>query len=1345
MTKVSVGIDIGSTTIKVVAWNEEEGMVYSDYVRHHYEVQKQLILALQRLEAHFPAAEVYLSMTGMGAISLAEVFSLPFVQEVAAEGVALRALHGAVDVAIEIGGEDAKITYFTAHGEPDQRMNRMCAGGTGAFLDHLAAFLGTDMQGLNALAEKGKVVYPIASRCGVYAKTDMQALLNQGAGKADLALSAFHAVARQVVSDLAKGRTIEGKVAFLGGPLTFLSLLKDCFMEVLDREKTEVVPVERGELYGALGAALWGRGKACISISTLVSRLQRKNQAEGKAPLQEPLFQDEKEYKAFVSYYEKFHVPCRVGDDWPREVWLGIDAGSTTIKLVLVDAAGRIVYQQYRKNEADLLETAREMVLAMYEAMPEGVRIIGSGITGYGEAFLKQAFQLDFGEVETVAHIRAARFFGPEVTDVLDIGGQDMKYICLQDGVIRDIVLNGSCASGCGVFLETFAGTLGLTMEEFVQKALSARHWLDLGYHCTVLLHSQVHQWQNEKVEIGDLIAGLCMSVVKNALYRVIHLRDVSDLGNHIVVEGGTFCNDAVLRAFEKLLGHPVIRPDASGLMGAYGMALLAKERFASSHTSSLLSAEEIAALLVEEQQKRCPGCGNHCLLQQKLFSNGALFVTGNKCSRGEEMLLNGRKTGTYAPNLYEWEKEHLFRMQGVKRPLRGVVGIPRVLEMWSDFPYWQAFWASLGYRTVVSSYREEMMGRSASTVPHGIYCYPCKLAHGHVLDLLERKDISFLWMPVSHRGMEEPELDVLTHATYGDTIGQHMKRWSEKSGISILHPCVQPGKEEEIRSFIAENFPEISTEQITQAMEQAKEAMGRYEKGLTEETERVLEEIHREKKNALVLLGRNYHMDPEINKGLPMQIAKLGIPVLTAEGLYSLCPHKKEEPTFRDQALYAVEMAKKDPYLHLVQLQSTSCGYDGITMQEIRQGLASVGKIYTMLNLDQGISTGMLQIRIRSLMAEIKERQNHPEWVEPLPIEVHKEIPKQFYLAPLGKWYDRLLPAAWKPLGYEVTIAEAEWIQNDELPQEVEQDDGGMGQGAANTDRKPVVFLSSLTDARKAENFWDRHHSGWTALFMGLGRKQSDESPSTALFHQTWMALFLGDLLLRGYLAIRGVRNKEETERLLSQAETICVQALHRSSFAAYEEAVKQCMQLFSKAEKKETPILGLLGNPQTNMALAEDIYDRNKKPISIKMQGWGEFLLHELTELYFLEGFQGNPEAAQVCMASRKCAHTCLEMMLAQVNTSSVLDPLETPEEKKERLNRWRQAPERHLREPMADLIRRKVRKLILLGSRGKQEAAEVDILHHLYPSVEVLSLGDTRGLSLQGINRLELFLEN
>lgn len=1347
MRNISVGIDIGSTTIKVVALAEDHQWLYADYVRHHYQVQKEFRKALHRLEQRFPDAAVYLGLTGMGAMEMAEALSLPFVQEVAAEGKALSVYHDAVDVAIEIGGEDAKLTYFSAGEEADRRMNRMCAGGTGAFLDHAAAFLGTDMAGLNELAKQGKVVYPIASRCGVYATTDMQALLNQGAHKADIALSVFHAVANQVLADLAKGREIKGKVAFLGGPLTFLPKLRQCFMDILNLPVSDVVSVERGEMYGALGAALWGREGQRFSLPSLCHRVSETFAVSQSTPLMPPLFADVADYESFRARHECFQVPCRDDGSWPKTVWLGMDAGSTTIKLVATDAEGRVVYSCYRRNEARLLETAKDMLAELYRVLPTDVSIAAAGITGYGEAFLKQAFRMDFGEVETVAHSRAARFFCPQVTDILDIGGQDMKYIRLREGVIRQIVLNGSCASGCGVFLETLAGTLGLSMEEFVEKAVHAKHWLDLGYRCTVLMESKVHQVQNEPIEMGDLLAGLCMAVVKNALYRVIHLKDVRELGSHIVVEGGTFCNDAVLRAFEILLGHPVIRPNLSGLMGAYGMALLAREKFDGSHRSTMLSAAELLTLQVEEEQRRCPGCGNHCLLQRKSFSTGQVYVTGNKCSRGK-ILMAGRETNSLTPNLSEWEKEELFRRSSVSKPCRGVVGMPKVLQMWSDFPFWQAFWVSLGYQVQVSSYRADCMGKSAATVPHGIYCYPCRLAHGHVLDLLEQPSLSFIWMPTSEKGMEEPELDELTHGTYGHTIGEQMKPWIEKSEIPFYAPCAGPEEPEGIRHFMAREFPYIPESEVQAALEQAFLARDRYIGRLRKKTKDILDKIHEEKKTALVLLGRNYHVDPEIHKGLPMHIAELGVPVLTAEGLYTLCREAKPAPAFREKALWAAQMVAQDPYLQLLQLQSTSCGYDGMTMQEVRNTLAQAGKIFTVLYVDQGMSTGALQIRIRSLLAEIEERKRHPELCAKPQVLPPAEMPKSFFLQPLGKGYDGLMAAALEALGYEVKPAAPSWMHWEELPQEADQTeeiDGG-GAFAAEEKKETVVMLSSWGEARQAQGAWHRQQQERQAFFLGLGRKHSDGTPSTALFHQVWKALFLGDLLLRCDLACQSAEGKAgETEAAFSAAEGICQSALWQGSFQAYEEAVKECLSLFSKISLKNVPMvsIGIVGNPAEGLALADEIQAVTKRPTVVKMQGWGERLLHTLTELYFLEGFQGDADGMQICMASRKCAHTCLEILLSHVNQAGFLDPMETPMEKKEHLDRWRKAPDRTLTEPFADLCRRQVQGIILADDGNRKALAEMNRISRQYPLLRTLTLPLTEETSLQRENRLRLFL--
>lgn len=977
MGAISVGVDIGSTAIKVVVLSGRGQLMHSAYVPHHYRVRETLRILWRQLMAEACEGVLHLAFTGKGAAEFSSALQIPFVDEVQAETEALRRLHPEVDVAVSLGGEDARMMYFERNGEMDLRTNRKCAGGTGTFLAHMAAFFGVDIQALNALAEKGVHLYPIASRCGVYAKTDIQALMNQGVGKADLAASIFQAVVNQVLSDLAKGRPIQGKLALLGGPLTFMPALRRRFLQTIGISSTEVLPVTHGELYCAWGAALLGRKAAPIAWQDVKRLLDQDHLQEVSAERLEPLFPNMAAYDSFRCYYQRFRLPRSPIPQPPARLWLGMDAGSTTIKLVLVDEEGRICYEDYRKNEADALETAKTMLLAMYKALPAGISIAASGITGYGEAFLKQAFQIDTGEVETIAHLEGARFFCPEVTDLLDIGGQDMKYIRVRKGSIQKIVLNGSCASGCGLFLETFAESMGLSMDEFVKKAVYAPYCLDLGHHCTVLMNSKVHQVQNENVDTGGLISGLCLSVVKNALYLVMRLDSIEELGSHIVVEGGTFQNDAVLRAFETLVGHPVVRPDASGIMGAYGMALLTRKRMPEAARSKMLSAEEIRKLTVREESSRCQGCGNHCLLQKKTFSNGHCFMVGNRCSYGERLLAKEHFASQRVPNLYEWEKNQLLQSSKVNPSAEKTMGIPAVLGRWEDMIYWKVFWQTLGYRVILSAFDAASLGKSTVTVPHGIYCYPCRLAHGHLMYLLEQCKLDAIWMPVISGGKEEPDIDEATHAAYGDVLAEQMKEQISAAGIPFYHPQISFHDHQSLLAFMRENFPQVTPHALRRATTAAEKAQRGYKACLRKKTEDALKWIEREKKNALVLVGRSYQLDPEINKGIPAVIAGLGIPVLSAEGLYLLQNEGHDTPTFREKALFTAEMVCTNPYLHFVQLQSTSCGWDITTIEALQERLERAGKRYTMISLDQGVSTGALQIRIRSLMAKIQEKQS--------------------------------------------------------------------------------------------------------------------------------------------------------------------------------------------------------------------------------------------------------------------------------------------------------------------------------------------------------------------------------
>lgn len=977
MESISVGVDIGSAAIKVVVLSGRGQLMHSAYVPHHYRVRETLRILWRQLMAKVREGALHLAFTGKGAAEFSSALQIPFVDEVQAETEALRRFHPEVDVAVSLGGEDARMMYFERNGEMDLRTNRKCAGGTGTFLAHMAAFFGVDIQALNALAENGIHLYPIASRCGVYAKTDIQALMNQGVDKADLAASIFQAVVNQVLSDLAKGRLIQGKLALLGGPFAFMPALRRSFLQTIGISSADVLPVTHGELYCAWGAALLAREAAPIAWQDVKRLLDQDHLQEVAAERLEPLFSDMAAYDSFRCYYQRFRLPRRPMPQPPARLWLGMDAGSTTIKLVLVDEEGRICYEDYRKNEADALETAKTMLLAMYKALPAGISIAASGITGYGEAFLKQAFQIDTGEVETVAHLQGARFFCPEVTDLLDIGGQDMKYIRVRKGSIQKIVLNGSCASGCGLFLETFAESMGLSMDEFVEKAVHAPYCLDLGHHCTVLMNSKVHQVQNENVDTGGLISGLCLSVVKNALYRVMRLDSIEELGSHIVVEGGTFQNDAVLRAFETLVGHPVVRPNGSGIMGAYGMALLTKKRMPEAARSKMLSADEIRKLSVREESSRCPGCGNHCLLQKKTFSNGHCFIVGNRCSYGERLLAKEHFVSRKVPNLYEWEKNQLLQPSKVNPSAEKTMGIPAVLGRWEDMIYWKVFWQTLGYRVILSAFDAASLGKSTVTIPHGIYCYPCRLAHGHLMYFLEQCKPDGIWMPVISGGKEEPDIDEATHAAYGDVLAEQMKEQISAAGIPFYHPQISFYDHQSLLAFMRENLPQVTPHALRRATTAAEKAQRGYKARLGKKTRDVLEWIEREKKTALVLVGRSYQLDPEINKGIPAVMAGLGIPVLSAEGLYLLQNEGHDTPTFREKALFTAEMVCANPYLHFVQLQSTSCGWDMTTIDAVQERLERAGKRYTMISLDQGVSTGALQIRIRSLMAEIQEKQS--------------------------------------------------------------------------------------------------------------------------------------------------------------------------------------------------------------------------------------------------------------------------------------------------------------------------------------------------------------------------------
>lgn len=733
----TLGIDIGSTTVKIALVDENNDIAFSDYERHFANIQETLSDLLGRAIFKLGAVHASPVITGSGGLTLAKHLGVPFVQEVIAVSTALQHYAPQTDVAIELGGEDAKIIYFEG-GNVEQRMNGVCAGGTGSFIDQMASLLQTDASGLNEYAKNYKALYSIAARCGVFAKSDIQPLINEGASKEDLAASIFQAVVNQTISGLACGKPIRGHVAFLGGPLHFLSELKESFVRTLKLDDEHAIVPVNSHLFAAIGSAMNSKKDLDVSLQEMQNRLEGKIKMEFEVDRMEPLFSSEADYKEFAERHAKHQVPVKDLDTYTGKAFLGIDAGSTTTKAALVGEDGTLLYSFYHNNEGDPLGTTIHAIKDIYSKLPEGVEIVHSCSTGYGEALIKAALLLDEGEVETVSHYYAASFFEPDVDCILDIGGQDMKCIKIKNQTVDNVLLNEACSSGCGSFIETFAKSLNYTVGDFAHEALFAKNPIDLGTRCTVFMNSKVKQAQKEGAEVSDISAGLAYSVIKNALFKVIKVSDASELGNHIVVQGGTFYNNAVLRSFEKIANCHAIRPDIAGIMGAFGAALIARERYIDCEGTTMLSIEDIEALEYSTTMTKCRGCTNNCRLTINHFSGGRKFITGNRCERG----LGKEKAQNRLPNLFEYKLKRYFDYQplGKEEAKLGEIGIPRVLNMYENYPFWFTFFTSLGFRVILSpSSTKKVYELGIESIPSESECYPAKLAHGHVQWLIDQ------------------------------------------------------------------------------------------------------------------------------------------------------------------------------------------------------------------------------------------------------------------------------------------------------------------------------------------------------------------------------------------------------------------------------------------------------------------------------------------------------------------------------------------------------------------------------------------------------------------------------
>ena len=981
MNTYKLGIDIGSTTVKIAILDENNQILFSDYERHFANIQETLQQLLEKAVDKLGTFHVHPVITGSGGLTLATHLNVPFTQEVVAVSTALQDYAPQCDVAIELGGEDAKIIYFT--NGVDQRMNGICAGGTGSFIDQMATLLQTAASGLNEYAKNYKSIYPIAARCGVFAKSDIQPLINEGATKEDLSASIFQAVVNQTISGLACGKPIRGNVAFLGGPLHFLSELKAAFIRTLSLAPDEIIAPEHSHLFAAVGSAMNYKEEVCVPVEDIIKRLQGKIKLEFEVERMEPLFKNQEEYDTFQNRHAAHKVETRSLAEYRGNCYLGIDAGSTTTKVALVGEDGKLLYSFYSSNNGSPLATTIRAIREIYDRLPQGAKIVHSCSTGYGEALIKSALMLDEGEVETVSHFYAAAFFDPEVDCIIDIGGQDMKCIKIKNQTVDSVQLNEACSSGCGSFIETFAKSLNFSVQDFAKEALFAKHPIDLGTRCTVFMNSKVKQAQKEGAEVADISAGLAYSVIKNALYKVIKISDPGDLGKHIVVQGGTFYNDAVLRSFEKITGVDAVRPDIAGIMGAFGAALIARERYDGISDSSMLSIDKINSLTYETKLTHCQGCTNHCYLTINKFSGNRQFITGNRCERG----LGREKSTEKLPNLFDYKLKRLFGYEPLSESeaVRGVVGIPRVLNMYENYPFWFTFFTKLGYRVVLSPQSSRKIYElGIESIPSESECYPAKLAHGHVSWLIKQgvKFIFYPCIPYEHKEIDKTNnhynCPIVT--SYAENIKNNVEELITEH-IDFRNPFLSFENEEILAKRLREEFPDIPKAEVTAAVSAAWKEMMQSKEDVRKKGEEVIKFLDETGKRGIVLAGRPYHVDPEINHGIPELINSYGIAVLTEDSISHL--GKVDRPLIvMDQWMYhsrlyaAASYVKTKDNLDLIQLNSFGCGLDAVTTDAVNDILTKAGKIYTVLKIDEVNNLGAARIRVRSLLAALRVRE---------------------------------------------------------------------------------------------------------------------------------------------------------------------------------------------------------------------------------------------------------------------------------------------------------------------------------------------------------------------------------
>lgn len=1262
-----IGIDVGSTTIKLVIMDENTNIIESSYNRHFSDTKRSIYNCLNELITKYPDNNYKITLTGSGAMMISKALKLPFIQEVISCKRVVEKYIPQTDVVIELGGEDAKIIYFGKSIE--QRMNGTCAGGTGAFLDQMALLLNTDVTGLNELAKNYNTIYPIASRCGVFAKSDIQPLLNEGAAKEDIAVSIFQAVVNQTISGLACGRPIKGNVAFLGGPLNYLSELKKRFIETLNLKDDEIICPENAHLLVAKGAALDSINYKSVTPDELGKRLNSLLDLHDTIdePLQ-PLFKSDKDYMNFKQRQAKNKVAKGDITKYKGDCFIGIDAGSTTSKLVVTDPAGKLLYSDYKGNEGKPVESIVQMMKKLYEILPEKAIIRHSGVTGYGEKLIQTALNIETNEIETIAHYTAAKKFMPNVTSIIDIGGQDMKYIKIKDGTISNIMLNEACSSGCGSFLETFAKSLNLTMPEFVSCAINSKKPVDLGSRCTVFMNSKIKQAQKEGYSVGDISAGLSYSVIKNAIQKVMKVRDVSTLGTNVVVQGGTFYNDAVLKAFELVIGREVIRPDIAGLMGAYGMACLAIEKYNTikekNYTSTIASLKELNNLQIKVTHARCGGCENKCALTINSFSNGKKFISGNRCERGAATEIKKKDL----PNLYKYKFERIFGYEPLEleNAPRGEIGIPRVLNMYEDYPFWFTFLTNLGFRVVLSEKsNRKTYEKGMESMPSESVCYPAKLSHGHIMSLINSgiKTIFYPCMPYSRKEFEKAEnkYNCPIVISYPEVLRNNVE---ELKNVKFINPFL-PFDAKNLTKVVM-NLPEFKEynfkkSEIKKAALAAEEEYQKCKADIKRKGQETLEFIKENNMKGIVLAGRPYHVDPEINHGIDTMITGLNLCVLSEDSLPNVEEVKRpirvvDQWVYHARLYAAANFVGKNENLELVQLNSFGCGVDAVTTDQVEEILTSYNKPYTLIKIDEVNNLGAVRIRIRSLIANIKNRECNLVNTEAMG---NYEVDKKLFTIDMRKDYTILVPqmapihfelleSAMQSEGYNMKVLKNCTMKTVETGLKYVNNDAcypsilttGQMIEALNSGKydvsKTALIMSQTGGGCRATNYIgfirkalkDAGYANVPVIsfnIVGL-EKMSGFKITFSMMSKLIKCIIYGDLLQKMLLKNRAYEiNKGETEKVykrwLKKAKLLVV----KSNMKQFKQGIVEMIKDFEKIELDTTlvkPKVGIVGeilikyHPFGNNDIIKKLEDEGAEVVMPDFMGFIKFVAtHKIT----------------------------------------------------------------------------------------------------------------------------------